>query len=451
MDSAKDREKASYGYPSVETLVLAFVRASKLIPKSDPMYADIRQLATGKRRFYRFWDSPSDASKNNAKDLPSVASALEKELARTWATPEIAAEVAKRLADYIRSYLEDFVRAISAANIETREVMSILRPIFFAQRIAVDLSWLEQRWGVGLLSRMLPKSPDASSTRSYSPVATALRWIRKLEGHSVAKAAVASGRDPVDVQGLMDRWENDRSRPRHDSLPLIRDLYGMNQNTRYRLWFWIALLLEEAGPEFRREIAACLGRGFDLATARRPFIELSNSRITNLGVPESFTILDLLLCRQSTTRAPDDREKALSALEELKHFVKANNGIAEYQVKAMHARIAVFSREPKKARDLYVDAISLARYAEPTAAERISRELAALCAHEGYAVPLKNVTDTQWLFGLHPVQTRRAPYDDDETLAGATDMKRAFDYVRYFPPQLFFDRATEADVNETKG
>jgi hypothetical protein len=220
----------------------------------------------------------------------------------------------------------------------------------------------------------------------------------------------------------------------------------MNRNARYRLWFWIALLLEEAGPEFRREIAACLGRGFDLATARRPFIELSNSRITSIGVPEPFIVLDRLLCRQSTMRAETDRAKALSALGELKHFVDANNGIAEYQVYAMEARIAVFSREPRKARDLYVEAISLARYAEPMAGERISRELAALCAHEGYAVPLKNVTDTQWLFGLHPIQTRRMPLEDDETLTGATDMKRAFDYVRYFPPQLFFDRAPGDDV-----
>lgn len=443
MDSAQASEKTSYGYPSVEALVFAFVKASKLMPKSDPMYADVRQLATGKRRLYRFWHDSSDGRKSNAKDLPSVASALEAELARTWATPEIAAEVAKRLADYIRSYLVDFVRAVSAANIETGEVKSILRPVFFAQRIAVDLSWLEQRWGVGLLPRMLPRLSNAPDTRSYSPTATALRWIRKLEGHSAAKAAVTAGRDPIDVQGLMDRWENDRSKPRHDSLPLIRELYGMNKNVRYRLWFWVALLLEEAGPEFRREIAACLGRGFDLVTARRPFVELSNSRITNVGVPDSFTTLDRLLCRQSTIRAPNDLEDASSALEELKRFVAANNGIAEYQVYAMQARIAVFSREPKVARDLYVEAISLARYAEPTAAERISRELAALCAQEGYAVPLKNVTDTQWLFGLHPVQTRRMPYDDDETLAGATDMKRAFDYVRYFPPQLFFDRAKE--------
>jgi hypothetical protein len=90
-------------------------------------------------------------------------------------------------------------------------------------------------------------------------------------------------------------------------------------------------------------------------------------------------------------------------------------------------------------RGLYIKAISLARYAEPTATERISRELAALCAHERYAVPLKNIADMQWLFGLHPIQMRRMPYEEDETLESATEMKRVFDYSRYFPPKLFFD------------
>lgn len=441
MSAVPGGEKRRYGYPSVETLVFSFVKASRLIAKSNPIYSDIRQLATGKRRLYRFWDAPPDERKSNAKDLPGVASVLEMELARTWATPEMAAEVAKRLADYIRSYLQDFVRAISAANIETSEVMSYVRPLFFAQRIAVDLSWLEQRWGIGLLPRMLPKDGcQVGITRMFGPAATALRWIRKLEGCSAASAATAAGRDPAEVQGQMDRWENARHSPRQDSHPLVRDLYGMNEKPRYRLWFWIALLLEEAGPEFRREIAACLGRGFDLATARDPFVELSKSRITSLGAPESFTVLDRLLCRQSTIRKEGDRDKACLALEELKRFIESTNGIAEYHVYAMEARIAVFSREPKKARGLYIEAISLARYAEPMAAERISRELAALCANEGYAVPLKNITDLQWLFGLHPIQTRRMPYWDDETLDGATDMKRAFDYVRYFPPQLFFDR-----------
>lgn len=442
MDKVKIGEKTSYGYPSVETLVFAFVKASRLVSKTHPLYSDIRQLATGKRRLYRYWDASPGEPKNNAKDLPSVASMLQVELAKNWATPEIAAEVAKRLSDYVRSYLEDFVRAISAANIETSEVMSFVRPLFFAQRIAVDLSWFEQRCGIGLLPRMLPKDRDeVQGRKGLGPTAVALRWIRKLEGHSAAKAATAAGKKPAEVQGLMDRWENGRHAPRQDSLPLVKELYGMNDNARYRFWFWIALLLEEAAPEFCREIATCLGRGFDLETAREPFAELSNSRITSLGVPESFTVLDRLLCRQSHERAAGDRDEALSALEELKRTVDSNKGIAEYHVYAMEARIAVFSREPKKARDLYIEAISLARYAEPTAAERISRELAALCAREGYAVPLKNVTDMQWLFGLHPIQTRRMPYDDHETLDGATDTKRAFDYFRYFPPQLFFDRA----------
>jgi|GEM_PF-4726657 len=447
MSTGKVCEKAVYGYPSVETLVFTFVKASKLIAKTDPMYSDVRQLATGKRRLYRYWDDSSGQKRSNAKDLPSVASALQAELARTWATPEIAAEVTSRLSDYVRSYLEDFVRAISAANIETSQVMSYVRPLFFAQRIAVDLSWLEQRWGIGLLSRMLPKDSETVPTKYFGPTATALRWIRKLEGHSAAKAAKAAGKDPIEVQGLMDRWENGRHLPRQDSYALIRDLYGMNDNARYRLWFWIALVLEEAGPVFRQEIAACLGRGFNLATARQPFIELSNSRITSLGVPEAFVVLEQLLCRQAVVRKEDDLSNALAALEELRDFVKSNRGIAEYHVYAMGARIAVFSREPKKARELYIEAISLARYAEPTAAERIARELAALCAHEGYAVSLKNITDTQWLFGLHPIQIRRMPYEDDETLEGATDMKRAFDYIRYFPPQMFFDRAVPVSTS----
>ena len=109
----------------------------------------------------------------------------------------------------------------------------------------------------------------------------------------------------------------------------------------------------------------------------------------------------------------------------------------------MEARIAVFAGQPAKAKECYERAVALSRYAEPNSAERILREFAALCEHESYAVPLKNATDTQWLFGLHPVQIRRTPFDYDETLENATDTKRWFDYFRYFPPQLFFSRATE--------
>jgi len=441
VEPAQNCATTKYGYPSVETLVFSFVKASSLIGKNHPLYSDIKQLASGKRRLYSYWDKSSTKEKNNAEDFPGVASKLEEELATTWASPEIASEVATRLLDYIRSYLEDFVRAISAANIETGQVMSHLRPLFFAQRLAVDLSWFEQKWGIGLLPRMLGKTPVNPSNRVLGPVATALRWIRKLEGKTAVGAALAAGKVPEEVHGLMDRWENGRHCPRPDSFGLIRELYGMDKNVRYRFWFWIALLFEQAGTDFRQEIANCLGRGFDLATARRPFVELSNSRILNTGVPECFTTLERLLCRQAVVRTEQDLTNALEALEELTQFVKSHDGIAEYHVYAMSARIAVFSREPAKARELYIEAISLARYAEPNAAERISRELAALCAHEGYAVPLKNVTDTQWLFGLHPIQIRRMPYAHDETLESATDMKRAFDYVRYFPPQAFFDRA----------
>jgi len=433
--------KKIYGYPSVESLVFAFVKASRLVPKSSPLYTDVRELATGKRRLYGFWDARPSEAGSNAKDLPAVARALENELGQTWATPEIAAEIAKRLSDYIRSYMEDFVRAISAANFETDEVMAVLRRDFFARRIAVDLRWLEQRYGIGLLPRMLPKQSNLAGTKHLTPSAVALRYIRKLERISAAKAAKLAGKEPVDVVGQMDRWENARSSPRQDSLPRIKELYGLNSKFRYKLWFWISLVLDEAGPAFCREIAACLGHGFDLSMARRTFVEMSNSRITSLGVPESFHVLDRLLCRQSTTRAAGDRERALAALEELKQFTQEHDGIVEYHVYAMQARIAVFSRQPKEACELYVKAISLARYAEPHSAERISRELAALCAHEKNRVPLKDIADTQWLFKLHPIQTRRMPYDDYETPLSAADTKRAFDYYRYFPPQLFFDRA----------
>lgn len=65
----------------------------------------------------------------------------------------------------------------------------------------------------------------------------------------------------------------------------------------------------------------------------------------------------------------------------------------------------------------------------------------SLMCPESFAIPLKNATDTQWLFGLHSVQIRRMPLEDDETPKTTTDTKRFFDYYRYFPPQLFFSRA----------
>lgn len=212
----------------------------------------------------------------------------------------------------------------------------------------------------------------------------------------------------------------------------------------------MALVLESAGSAFRQEITACLGRGFYLDSARAPFIELSNSTITELVPPDAFGVLDKLLCRQSTTRDVGDLDKALAALDELRKFVAKHNGVGEYHLHAMEARIAVFSGQPAKAKECYERAMALSRYAEPNSAERILREFAALCAHESYAVPLKNATDTQWLFGLHPIQIRRVPLDYDETLENATDTKRVFDYFRYFPPQLFFSRATEARPDALK-
>jgi len=146
-----------YGYAAVESLVFAFAKASYLIPKEHPAYTDIRQLAEGKRRFYAALEREHREKKSNAKDLPALATLMKTELAREWATPDIAEEVAKRLAGYVTSYLKDFVREISAANIPTSRVQDVLRATFFAQQIAVDLSWLEQQWGVGLLPRLLPR------------------------------------------------------------------------------------------------------------------------------------------------------------------------------------------------------------------------------------------------------------------------------------------------------
>jgi hypothetical protein len=433
-----------YGYPAVETLVFAFAKASYLIPKEHLAYTDIRQLAEGKRRFYAALEREHREKKSNAKDLPALATLMKTELAKEWATPDIAEEVARRLASYITSYLKDFVREISAANILTSRVQEVLRATFFAQQIAVDLSWLEQKWGVGLLPRLLPKDADHAGV---APIAVALRWIRKLEGRSAAEAARKAGLTPDEFLDKMNRWESGRQKTRRDSFARIKELYRMNENPRYRFWFWIALVLDAAGPAFRQEIAACLGRGFDLDSARAPFIKLSNSCITETGTPEAFLVLDRLLCRQSTTRAPGDRDKAIAALEDLRRFVAEHNGVAEFHIHAMEARIAVFSGQPAKAKKCYEHAVALSRYAEPISAERILREFAALCAHESYAIPLKNATDTQWLFGLHPVQIRRMPLEDDETLTNATDTKRVFDYYRYFPPQFFFSSAVVPQVS----
>lgn len=225
------KENPQYGYPPVETLVLAFVKASYLIPKDHEAYTDIRQLAEGKRRFYASLGKERTEKKSNAKDLPALANLMRDELAREWATPEIVAEIARRLALYIGSYLSDFVRVISAANIPTSRVLDVLRPTFFAQKVAVDLSWLEQKWGIGLLHRLLPKNTgDTQAT----PVTVALRWIRKLEGLSAADAARAAGLPPEDVLDKMNRWESGRQKPRRDSFDQLKQLYGMNERPLYR-------------------------------------------------------------------------------------------------------------------------------------------------------------------------------------------------------------------------
>ena len=120
----------SYGYAAVETLVLAFVQASYLIPKDHPAYTDIRQLAKGKRRFYGSLERGRSKKKSNAKDLPALANLLKAELAQEWATGEMAEEVARRLERYITSYLQDFVRAVSAANLLTSQVQDLLPDVF---------------------------------------------------------------------------------------------------------------------------------------------------------------------------------------------------------------------------------------------------------------------------------------------------------------------------------
>ncbi|MEG1305526.1 MAG: hypothetical protein RSD19_08075, partial [Oscillospiraceae bacterium] len=118
-------------------------------------------------------------------------------------------EVARRLASYITSYLENFVRTISAANIPTRRVQKILRPTLFAQQIAVDLSWLEQKWGIGLLPRLLPKEADHARV---APISVALCWLRKLEGQSAAEAARKAGLPPEECVDKMNRWETGRQK-----------------------------------------------------------------------------------------------------------------------------------------------------------------------------------------------------------------------------------------------
>lgn len=95
------------------------------------------------------------------------------------------------------------------------------------------------------------------------------------------------------------------------------------------------------------------GRGLDLESVRAPFIKVSNSCFTETGTSEAFLVLDRLLCRQSTTRAPGDRDKAIAALEDLRRLVVEHNGIAEFYIHAMEARIAVYSGKPAEAKKCY--------------------------------------------------------------------------------------------------
>ncbi|HEY8606423.1 MAG TPA: hypothetical protein VIM12_04835 [Noviherbaspirillum sp.] len=129
------------------------------------------------------------------------------------------------------------------------------------------------------------------------------------------------------------------------------------------------------------------------------------------------------------------------ALDLFREHVAKNGGLGEYHLPAMAGRIAMLDRDPVSARDYFKQAVELAQYQEPHSVERILREAAAIFQRHCYAVPLKDVTDLQWLMGVHPIQLRKAAWDDDDTWESVTEQKRVFDYIRYFPPQAFFDRA----------
>jgi transcriptional regulator with XRE-family HTH domain len=429
MDEAENYPQ--YGYPSVESLVFTFIKASHLAPKSSSVYTDVRELVKGKRRF--FAEISPGERKENADDFPGIAGKLEKALAEEWATPEMVAEISYRLKDYIRTYLTFYVRRISAAQLPTIFILKNIQTFYFAPRLAVDLSWLEQKWGIGLLPRLLSKE-----TTEENPIGVTLRRIRKLESFSLAEAARRAGDNTGELENKMFRWESGANKPRKDSFDQLKAGYGLDTNSRYGLWTWIALVLDQCEPEFRRQIAAYRGHGFDVEAACTSLIQLSNNTILQTEIPESFRTLSRLLCNQAS-REPGDYELALQAIDEFEAHIKANNGKCAYHLYAMKARIAVFSKKPKEAQKMFLQAIDLARYAEPIEAERLLRSYAALCARERYKVPLKHVTDIQWLLGFHPLQKRQPDIWADETEESVTETKRVFDYYRYFPPQSFFD------------
>jgi hypothetical protein len=170
-------------------------------------------------------------------------------------------------------------------------------------------------------------------------------------------------------------------------------------------------------------------------------VEATNSAILEAPPPACFQLLAELLCSQGVIRQKGDRERALMALDLFREHVAKNGGLGEYHLPAMAGRIAMLDRDPVSARDYFKQAVELAQYQEPHSVERILREAAAIFQRHCYAVPLKDVTDLQWLMGVHPIQLRKAAWDDDDTWESVTEQKRVFDYIRYFPPQAFFDRA----------
>lgn len=423
-----------FGFPDVRMLLSEFVRTSHLVPHDSVLYADIRQFITGKRRFYAELEKSARSHERAVVDFPELCKRLETELGANWLTPTMSRAIFSRLGNALDLYLTEFVHKISGTPLPTARLAEILRATYLAQRFAVDLSWLEQKWGIGVLAKILPKGAVEPN-----PVGQLLRWIRKLEGWSQGDCARVAKEEPVDVVDLMSNWETGKSIPRKDSFTLLRKLYGLETNERYRLWFWIALCLSSMDHEFRIEIADGIGRSFDLDEALTPVVGATNAAILKTPPPTSFQILSDLLCRQSVHRVEGDRERAIAALNEFRVHVANLDGLGEYHVPAMEGRIAMLSRDPIAARDFYIKAVELAQYQDPKSVERILREAAAIFSWHRYAVPLKNVTDLQWIMGVHPIQIRRSAWDDEDTWESVTDKKRMFDYARYFPPQAYFD------------
>ncbi|WP_050464374.1 helix-turn-helix domain-containing protein [Herbaspirillum autotrophicum] len=428
-----EKEQSLWGYPSVESLIFGFIKVSQLVPKESTLYSDVKQLSDGRRRLFNL-SHLDDSSSMKAHGLSGVLTQLEKKLGEEWASPEIAFAIRERLGKIMADYVGFYVLEISAAVLKKDQVVSNLRCFYFAQRIAVTLAWLEQRWGIGFLGKF------ASEPAKSNLVGRCLRWIRRLEGLDVQRAAMKVGITEFDEFGKqMYRWESGRHAPRRDSYPQIRQAYGLDQNPIYGLWFWIAIVLDNCDSAFKKEIAAGVGKGFDKDAARETFISMSNQAILDREVPQCYLILNRLLCTQAS-REDGDYELALKCLQEFEEHVDAHDGCGKYHLYSFQARMAVFTGRPKIARDLFMKAIELARYSEHTAAEKFLRAFAALCAYEKFVVPLKDVTDKQWLFGMHPVQKRKPDMWTDETEEMVTSGKRAFDYFRYFPPQSFFGK-----------